>query len=138
MKHSPTYIKWFSRGFLISLVVIMTYIVTRPSYNFSHWMPHGLLRSVHIPYKAILFFEQHADKALHFFGAAILVWLIVRAQLFSINKGLAFTFTVLLCVGAEVVQWKIGRGYNSSDLLLGISGSFMAYLGITENKHRPA
>jgi hypothetical protein len=32
-----------------------------------------------------------------------------------------------LCVGAEFFQLMIGRGVESSDLLLGILGSFMAY-----------
>ena len=135
MKHSSIDIKWFYRGFLIVLVITMTYLVTQPSYNFSHWVPRGFLKSLNIPYKMILYSERHIDKALHFFGAAIIVWLISKAQILSIKKRGALGFTLLLCLAAECVQLQIGRGFNSIDLLLGILGSFMAYLSIKENKH---
>jgi len=138
MKHSSVEIKWFCRIFLLVLVIVMTYLVTKPAYNFSHWLPHSLFRSLNIPYKVILFSEQHIDKVMHFFGAASIVCLVTYAQFFTIKKGGAFLFTAILCLGAEFVQWKIGRSFNSSDLLLGILGGFMAYLSITENKHRPA
>ena len=138
MKHSQVYIKWFCRCFLIILVLLMTYVVTRDSYNFSHYVPHHLLRQLNIPYWAILWGEQHADKFLHFFGAAALVWLITYARFSSISERSALFISCLLCVGAECAQMWIGRGYNSSDLLLGILGSFMAYLGIRKNRRRSA
>ena len=101
-------------------------------------MPHHLLRKLNIPYWAILWGEQHADKFLHFFGAAALVWLITYARFSSISERSALFISCLLCVGAECAQMWIGRGYNSSDLLLGILGSFMAYLGIRKNRRRSA
>ena len=130
MKHSLVDIKWFYRCLLIVLTLSMTYIVIQPSYNFSHFVPHNLFRSLNIPYTAVLLFEQNADKALHFLGAASLVLLIHGAQVYKITKLHALLFTILLCIAAEAIQLKIGRGFNSSDLLLGILGSFMAYLRI--------
>ena len=134
MKHSPIYIKWFYRCLLLTLTALMTYVVIQPSYNFAHWVPHTLLKKLHIPYNAVLFGEQHADKFLHFFGAALLVYLITKAQIPCFNKHKAFILTCLLCLTAELVQFFIHRGFNSSDLLLGILGSFMAYLRINENR----
>ncbi len=112
----------------------MVYVVIQPSYNFAHFVPHQLLNQLHIPYSAVLWGEQNADKFLHFFGAAALAYLIIRAQFSTISKHSALGIVCLLCFGAEYVQWWIDRGYNSGDLLLGISGGFMAYLAIDENK----
>ena len=132
MKHSPVYMKWFSRCLLLALIVSITYIVIQPSYNFSHWINHGLLKKLNIPYEWVLWGEQHADKFLHFFGAAILVMLIIKSQLPFINNRLAVLLVCSLCLIAEIAQLFIGRGFNSIDLLLGILGSFMAYLGIKD------
>jgi len=134
MKHSQQYMKWFSRCVLLVLLSLFTLIVTKTSYNFAHWVPHGLLRQLGIPYSAVLWGEQNADKLLHFGGAAVLTWLIVKSQIHTLNKRKSLFIVILLCFGAECAQLIIGRGFNSSDLLLGIWGSFMAYLGINENK----
>jgi len=136
MKHSPLYIKWFCRCLLVLLGSLMTYVVIQPSYNFSHLIPHSLFKQLHIPYKVVLLGEQHADKLLHFFGAIALMFLLTKAKIWFINKRWAFILTCLLCLVAELTQFFIERGFNSSDLLLGFLGSFMAYLGINENNCR--
>jgi len=134
MKHSQQYMKWFSRCILLVLITSFTVVATKPSYNLAHWIPHGFLRQLGIPYPAVLWGEQNLDKFLHFFGAAALTYLIVKSQIYTINKCRSLYLVMLLCLAAECAQLIIGRGFNSSDLLLGILGSFMAYLGINENK----
>ena len=116
----------------------MIYVVVQPSYNFAHWLPHDLIKGLGVPYSAILWFEQNADKFLHFVGSLMITYLIIYSDIRAINRHYAFIIVILLCSAAEYVQFLIGRGYNSSDLLLGILGSFVAYLQITKNKHRRA
>ena len=128
MKHSHVYIKWFCRSLLLLLVISITYIVIQPSYNFAHWIDHGFLKRINVPYLAVLWAEQNADKFLHFFGAALLVILIIKSQFKAILNRHALIIVTTLCLLAELVQFFIGRGFNSVDLLLGILGSFMAYL----------
>lgn len=135
MNQSPTYMKWFYRALLVLLASALTYVVTQPSYNFAHLVPHNLLRQVGISYASILWAESNADIFLHFFGAAVLTWLIHGARLPYLHCKRYSSFIVVcsLCIAAEVVQYFIGRGVETSDLLLGICGSFMAYLAIDKN-----
>jgi len=132
MKHSQWDIKWFYRSLLLFLFCIATFIVTRQSYNIAHWVPHVLLRDIGLPYSIVLWGEQNMDKLLHFAGAAGLTWLIHKSEFPIINPVRALFITAFLCLSAECVQLIIGRGFNSLDLLLGISGSFMAYLATTK------
>ncbi len=127
-------IKWFSRLLLFALLASMTYVATRQSYNFSHWVPHHFLRDIGVPYSARLWAEQNADIFLHFFGAMSLTVLIYAAK---ISKILSRPLTISLCVAAmclcaEIFQYSIGRGFESSDLLLGFFGIFMAYSAINK------
>ena len=117
---------------LTVLLTGMIYVVTRPAYNFAHWVPHNFLRRIGVSYDQMLWAEQNADLALHFFGAAILVFLIYRASLPILGKTVkcALATVIVLCIGAEIVQFTLGRGVETSDLLLGILGGFMAYLAI--------
>lgn len=128
-------VKWACRGAFLLIAIGMTYVVTRESYNFSHWIPHSFLRQIGVPYQAVLWGEQNADLFLHFFGAMILTLLIFGAKLaFFQTRALAILiFVCFLCLSAEVFQHAIGRGVESRDLLLGILGSFMAYLAINKN-----
>ena len=119
---------------LLILFFLATWVTTKSSYNFAHWVPHGFLRQLGIPYSMVLWGEQNFDKLLHFLGAATLTWLIIKSKIHTINKPRSVVIVILLCLSAECAQLIIGRGFNSSDLLLGILGSFMAYLGINENK----
>ena len=121
--------KWACRGAFLSIAAVMTYVVTRESYNFSHWVPHPLLKKIGVPYEVVLWAEQNADLFLHFFGAMILTLLIFGAKLWFLKTRPIAIFTVVsfLCISAEVFQFSIDRGFESSDLLLGILGSFMAY-----------
>ena len=126
--------KWSCRGVFLMTFTVMSYVVTRESYNFSHWIPHQMLRNLGIPYHVVLWSEQNADIFLHFFGAMILTLLIYGAKL-ALFKGrciMIFVVVCTICVAAEVFQLTIGRGVESSDLLLGILGSFMAYLSINK------
>ena len=136
MNDSPAYMKWFYRMLLLSVFIIMSYVVTRSGYNFAHWVPHRFLREMGLSYNALLWGERNADVALHFLGAAILVWLVYLAALpvFSLTPKRAFVTVVILCLGAELFQLWIGRGFQTSDLLLGIVGGFMAYLMIDKYK----
>lgn len=116
------------------LALLMAYVATRQSYNFAHWVPHHLLRDLGIPYKAVLWGEQNADSFLHFFGGLSLTGLIygARFKIFAAQPWRILLFVTLLCLFAELFQFVIGRGVESSDLLLGILGSFMAYSTINK------
>lgn len=99
-------------------------------------MPRNLLRDLGLRYETLLWAEQNADVALHFFGALILTLLLYYSRLpcISAPKIRPFCVVCVACLGAEVAQQLIGRGIETSDLLLGICGSFMAYLGL-DNKN---
>ncbi len=136
MDQSTADMKWFYRVLLILLAGGLSYVVIQPSYNFAHWVPHSFLRRIGISYDALLWAEQNADIFLHFFGAALLTLLIHHAKLPILRRWRSSSFIIvcILCVGAEVAQYFIGRGVESGDLLLGICGSFMAYLAIDKNR----
>lgn len=108
----------------------MSYVVTRPAYNFAHWVPHNLLRDIGFDYKTLLYLEQNADIALHLIGAFALTALMISASLPVIKRNTLSAFLIVcsLCLAAEVAQYLLGRGLETRDLLLGILGSFMAYL----------
>lgn len=114
----------------------MLYVVTRPAYNYATWVPHDFLRSIGVSYQTLHWGEANGDLFLHFFGAAAITLLIYAARLPFLNQSAwrAYCSVILLCIGAEIFQYTIGRGAQSSDLLLGISGGFMAYLAINKNK----
>jgi hypothetical protein len=125
--------KWMCRGLFLLISLTMAYVVTRETYNVAHLVPHlvphRVLKDIGVPYHVALWGEQHADVLLHFFGAMILTVLIFGSKL-PFLKTRPLTVVILvsaLCVGAEFFQLMIGRGVESSDLLLGILGSFMAY-----------
>ena len=136
MKQSDRYIKWFSRAITCILLVLLGYAATRSEYNSAHWVPHSLLRKFGAPYELVLYAEQNIDAALHFFGAAALVFALWFSKLPLLPKSSSKTayLIALLCVGAESFQLLVGRGWQSSDLLLGMLGCFMAYLMISKNK----
>lgn len=127
---------WLYRLLLALVGGLMTYVVSRQSYNFAHWVPHGALRRIGASYEHLLWFEQHADYFLHFFGALFLTVILAAAQLPILKQTplRPILFTIFLCIAAEALQYVIGRGVESRDLLLGILGSFMAYLAIDKNK----
>lgn len=132
MKHSQWDMKWFYRVLLLFLFCLVTFIATRQSYNIAVWIPHRLLRDIGISYPIVLWGEQNIDKLLHFTGSATLTWLLIKSKFSYINHGRAFLIMALTCAFAEYVQQMIGRGFNSLDLLLGIIGSFVAYLATTK------
>ena len=123
---------WICRTLLLSITGIFTYIVTLPGYNFSHWVPKNLLRRAGVEYDTILWAEQNADVALYFGGGLLHTYLLAesRFKYASMPTIRPVVIVCTLCVGAEIAQYLIGRGIETSDLLLGICGSFMAYLAI--------
>lgn len=127
--------RWTFRGLFLVVFLAIGYVATRDSYNFAHWIPHQLLREMGVPYHFVLWSEQNADVILHFFGAMILTVLIFGSKLpfFKSHPLSIFALVCVLCIGAEFFQLMIGRGVESSDLLLGILGSFMAYSAL-DNK----
>lgn len=136
MNQAHPYIKWFYRFVLLTLFLSMTYLATRSSYNMAHWVPHNALRELGVSYQQLLWFEHHTDLFLHFFGSLLLTLLLFGADLPLMRQKAAFCLAVVigLCVLTEFVQHSLGRGFESKDLLLGIFGSFMAYLAIHKNK----
>jgi len=114
----------------------MTWVVTRPVYNYAHWVPRQFLRKIGVPYDVLLWAEVNGDLFLHFFGGLVLVLLIYlsRLPIFGRSALTALLSVIALCVSAELFQYLIERGAQSRDLLLGIMGGFMAYLAIDKNK----
>ena len=126
--------KWFCRIVLAGLFAVMTYVVTRPSYNFAHWVPHKQLRTLGVDYNTLLWAEQNADTFLHFFGATVLTLLLYGAafKFLGERKTTPLMIICIACLGAELAQLIVGRGMETGDLLLGICGSFMAYLAVNK------
>ncbi len=141
MNHAQIETKWFYRILLISIVGLGSYLALQPQYNFSHWMPHRALRSAGVPYNAILWFEQNADIALHLLGGLLITALLYASDLPLLRQSAATVLACMvgLCLLAEILQFAVGRDVELKDLLLGISGSFMAYLAIKQknkiNRH---
>ncbi len=128
-------IKWFYRSCLIVLIAALTYVVVQPAYNMAHWVPHNTLRRLGANYDQLLWIEHNVDLALHAAGGFIITVLIVFSKLPFIDGSgrRALILVSVLCLCAEIVQLSIGRGAQSLDLLLGIFGSFMAYLALYKN-----
>lgn len=121
--------KWFCRTALVLLVISVCLVVFRQSYNFAHWVPHNFLRSIGLSYDALLFFERHADKLLHLVVAFALTKLLIYADIQRISqpKHRALILVIALLIIAEIIQWHIGRGFESSDAILGAISSYWAY-----------
>lgn len=144
MNHSNTELKLFwhksvvilCRAMLLLLIIGITYVISRPSYNFAHWIPHNLIRQMGVSYEHMLWAEQRADSVLHLSGGLLLTLLIVGSQLpfLRVKTRRVFLLVCVFCIAAEILQHLIGRGFDYLDLLLGILGSFMAYLAINKNK----
>lgn len=136
MKLFLKYRAHLSRTVLLIVFFSFTYVVTRESYNFAHWIPHRLLRNAGISYETLLWSEQNADVFLHFVGGFVITILLMFSNLPLLKNRHWLTLLLVcgLCFFAEVFQYLIGRGKETSDLLLGICGSFMAYLAVNRKK----
>ena len=123
---------------LILVILPSAYVATRTSYNFAHWIPHRFLYDLGIPYIWVLRFEQNADWLLHPLIAFGITWLLIHARIPIISQPAIRVFFVvcLACIGLEIYQYLIDRGIETSDLLLGILGSFMAYFASTKTSHQ--
>jgi len=129
MTDPKPYIKWFYRCTFLLLVGLMAYVVFQPHYNFAHWVPHSQLRNMGVPYSVILHFESNADKLLHPIGGFVLTVLLIVCKWPLISHP-RYRLFVLFCSAmliTECIQWTLGRGFEFSDLLLGVLGSFLAY-----------
>jgi len=94
-----------------------------------------MMRRMGLNYEQLLWIEQNTDIALHSVGGFVLTLLLHGSKLPGIrpHPSRAVICISILCVVAELVQLAIGRGIDYSDLLLGIFGSFMAYLVVYKN-----
>ena len=130
MTDTNSYRKWFCRSALILLGLIATYVVLQPHYNFAHWVPHNLLRSAGVPYSALLAFESNADKLLHPVLAFVFTMLLFESyfSVFASSIYKPMLFLIIVMIVAELAQWYIGRGFDISDVLLGVVGSGLATL----------
>ena len=130
MTDTNSYRKWFYRCALTLLGLLSMNVVLQPEYNFAHWVPHKLLRSMGVPYSAVLAAESNADKLLHPLLAFIFTILLHRSRLKLLNGSIYRPMQVLcvVMVTAETAQWYIGRGFEVSDVLLGGMGAYLAIL----------
>jgi len=131
--------KWFSRVGLIVLSAVLVYLVIQPSYNIAHWVPHNALRRLGANYDHLLWIEHNIDLVLHAVGGFLVTALIIMSKLPIVGRSemRALCLVCVLCIGVEISQFAVGRGAplreQSLDLLLGIFGSFMAYLAFKKN-----
>lgn len=128
MTDTNSYRKWFYRCVLIFLGLAAAYVVLQPQYNFAHWVPHRLLRSIGIPYSVLLMAESNADKLLHPLLAFIFTILLVRSRLGALKTSdyRSMQLLIFIMIAVECAQWFIGRGFGISDILLGTLGSYLA------------
>lgn len=129
--HSKHILIWFCRITLLGGISLMIYVVTLPQYNFSHWVPHGYLKSIGAPYSLQLWLDHNLDKLAHFLGAIFILTLLYGAKFFLYKRdNLRFYVCVLatfsLIIGAELVQKWVERGFSYADILFGVMGVFFA------------
>jgi len=129
MTETTQYIKWFSRLCFIFFVTVMAYVVLQPSYNYAHWIPHAFLYDLGIPYITVLSFEQNADKLLHPLGAFLITVLLIKSELniLKSRNHIIIGLIITMVIAAEIIQYYLGRGFDTFDLLLGVIGSIFAY-----------
>jgi len=125
--------KWSCRLILVSMTAAMTYIVLLPQYNFSHYVPHPLIKRLGFSYEFQLWVDHNMDKVFHFFGAFILVHLLFGANVYFRQRPnyrliLSAAFVLFAAFAAEYAQDYIGRGFNKSDIWIGVGGAFLAIL----------
>lgn len=130
---------WFCRITVISGIGIMVYAVLLPQYNFSHWMPHGFLKGIGVPYSFQLWLDHNMDKMAHFFGAIYVLTLLYGAKFFlyhnpELRFKLCAAITLALVVGAEIAQKWIERGFSFPDIVVGVIGVIIASLLINKTK----
>jgi len=129
MTDPQLYRKWFCRTALCCLILLMSSLVFRQSYNFAHWVPHDYLRSIGLSYSALLYFEQHADKLLHIVIAFTLTVLLICSEIEKISrpKHRALILIVTGLILVELLQFQIGRGFGVLDAGVGILASYWAF-----------
>jgi len=109
----------------------MTYVVMLPQYNFSHWVPHGYLKSIGASYSLQLWLDHNLDKLAHFLGAIFILILLYGAKIFLYKRDnlrfyVCIYITFALIIGAELIQKWIERGFSYADILFGLMGVFFA------------
>lgn len=124
---------WFCRITLLSSAVLMTYLVLLPQYNFSHWMPHGYLKGIGVPYSFQLWLDHNLDKLAHFLGAFFILILLYGAKFFLKKRTnsrlyLCTVITITCILGAEIAQKWIERGFSYPDVFVGILGVLVALI----------
>jgi len=125
--------KWSCRLILVSMTAAMTYIVLLPQYNFSHYVPHPLIKRLGFSYKQQLWVDHNMDKAFHFFGALILVHLLFGANIYFRQRPnyrlvLSSALVLFAVFAAEYAQQYIGRGFSKPDIWIGVGGTCLAIL----------
>ena len=130
---------WFCRITLLSSTVLMAYLVLLPQYNFSHWMPHGYLKSIGTPYSFQLWLDHNLDKLAHFLGAFFILIFLYGAKFFfqkqSNSRLHLCTFITMACIlGAEIAQKWIDRGFSYPDIFFGTFGVLLALFLIKKTR----
>ena len=116
---------------LFVIIPVVSYAALYPGFASYHYVPHGLLRDVGVPYAAVLWFEMHLGDLLHFIVAFALVLLIPSANILG-KRSPAVQRTVSLIIVATVApviefyQWLVGRGFESIDLIAHFLGMLLA------------
>ena len=131
--------KWFCRIVLFSGIGLMTYLVLLPQYNFSHWVPHGYLKSIGTPYWFQLWLDHNLDKLAHFLGALFILILLYGAKVFfqscANTRLISCTIITVICIlGAEITQKWIERGFSYPDIFFGVLGVLLALILIKKTR----
>ena len=124
-------IKVISRVLLVLILAVGAYIALRPEYNTAHWTPNQTMRSLGIPYRYILAYENYLPWALHFILGLLLTFLLFFSKLYypeNVSKRIRLGFILLIAVifANEWGQSLFGRSVEIVDLVIGFAGICIA------------
>ncbi|MEO0368308.1 MAG: VanZ family protein [Pseudomonadota bacterium] len=128
---------WLSRALITVFAIIFGWLALQPDhYNFAHFIPHDTLDWLGIDYQYQLSFEQNADIVLHFLAGFLMLSLLCFAlpTTTQTQVNLLFGLICVACVSLELWQSFTPRGFSTKDMLIGISGAFVAYSALSRCK----
>lgn len=120
-----------ARLVLLLVAPWLAYAALHPEFVTYYYVPHNLLRSLGVPYSAVLWFEVHLGDMLHMFIAFILVLLLPTARIMGnsppyLQRRWTLIFVATVAPLVELYQLTTGRGFSGIDLVAHYIGMFLA------------
>ncbi len=123
--------KALARVLLLIIVLSAGYIALQPQYNMAHWTPNQTMRSLGFSYESVLAYEHYLNWFLHWLTGLIVTLLLSPSKFYfpgnrkyRIIAGYFLVATMALV--AELLQSALGRGFETADLIFGVTGTTMA------------